>query len=168
MNQMMDPIVAEFSQEAKTTERVLAKVPNDKLGWKPHSTSLSLGQLAMHIATVPGGFAQALKEDVHELRPDAFTFAAPKSASEIQGAFQKSTQEAQTFLSGLSDSQARANWTMKSGGKQIMTMPRVNVIRMVMMNHIYHHRGQLAVYLRMLDVPVPSIYGPSGDENPFA
>ena len=168
MDRMMAPIVAEFSQEAKTTERVLAKVPADKLAWKPHGKSLSLGQLALHIATVQGGFVQMLKNDEYEISPDAFTFAVPKNIGEIESAFQQSTKEGEAYLSGLSESQALTNWSLKKDGKAVMTMPRINVIRMAMMNHIYHHRGQLSVYLRLLDVPVPSIYGPSADENPFA
>src|SRR5579871_4923732 len=167
MTRMMEPMVAEFSQEAKTTERVLAKVPGDKLAWKPHAKSLSLGQLALHIATIPGNISKMLQADAHEIDPNAFRFGDPKNAEEIRSTFQQSTKDAEAFLSGLSEAQAMANWTLKSSGKAVFSMPRVNVIRMIMMSHVYHHRGQLSVYLRLLDVPVPSIYGPSADENPF-
>jgi uncharacterized damage-inducible protein DinB len=166
-SKIMDPVVAEFLQEAKTTERVLQRVPSDKLAWKPHPKSLSLGQLALHIAVVPGNIVGMLSKDEHEIEANAFRFQDPKNTDEICSTLQKSTKEAGAFLSGLSDQQAMAPWTLKAGGKTLFTQPRMGVIRMIMMSHIYHHRGQLAVYLRMLDVPVPSIYGPSADDNPF-
>jgi uncharacterized damage-inducible protein DinB len=168
MTKMMEPIIHEFRAEAKTTERVLKTVPNEKLRWKPHPKSLSLGQLALHIATVPGATARMLQKDEHEVNPDAFRFQDPQSTEEIRGTFQQSVKDAETFLCGLSEEQAMGRFTLKAGGRKIFTEPRLGVVRMIMLSHLYHHRGQLSVYLRLLDVPVPSIYGPSADENPFA
>ena len=169
MTKVMESVVNEFRAEAKTTERVLGKVPTEKLTWKPHPKSLSLGQLALHIATVPGTTARMLQKDEHEVSPDAFRFQDPKSAEEIRSTFQQSVKDAEAFLSGLSDQQAMGNFTLKARGRSVFTQPRLSVVRMIMLSHWYHHRGQLSVYLRLLNVPVPSIYGPSADdEGPLA
>ena len=165
---VMAPVVAEFAEEAKTTRRVLERVPADKLKWKPHQKSMSIGQLSFHIAASPGRFAQSLQKTEHEVNPANMQLAEPASREEILTAFDQSVKDAGTFLAGLSDADAQADWTLKANGKTLFTRPRLGVIRMIMLSHIYHHRGQLAVYLRLLDVPVPSIYGPSADENPFA
>jgi len=161
-------VIAEFHEEARTTRRVLERVPADKLTWKPHRKSLSIGQLALHIAAVPGRFAPNLKNAEHEVNPGALQFPEPASREEILAAFEKSTQDAGAFLESLSDEDALADWTLKANGRTLFTKSRLGVIRMIMLSHIFHHRGELAVYLRLLDVPVPSIYGPSADENPFA
>jgi uncharacterized damage-inducible protein DinB len=168
MTKMMEPVINEFRAEAKTTERVLKTVPNEKLSWKPHPKSLSLGQLALHIATVPGATARMLQKDEHEVNPDALRFQDPQNTEEIRNTFQQSVTDAEAFLCGLSEEQAMGRFTLKAGARKIFTEPRLGVVRMIMMSHLYHHRGQLSVYLRLLDVPVPSIYGPSADENPFA
>ena len=161
-------MAGEFRSEAQTTERVLHKVPQDKLGWRPHPRSLSLGQLALHIAAVPGRLAGMLENDEIQVTPDAFRINEPKNTEEILDAFQQSTRDAQAFFDKMTEEKAAGSFTFKQNGKTIFSQPRAAVARMIMMSHVYHHRGQLAVYLRMLDVPVPSIYGPSADENPFA
>ncbi len=161
-------LAAEFREEARTTRRVLEKVPADKLGWRPHAKSMSVGQLASHIATAPGRFVTAIQKTEHEIDPTRFKFEEPLTSGEILAAFDQSVKDAGAYLDGLSEEQARAAFTLKAGGKTIFTKPRLGVIRMIMFSHIFHHRGQLSVYLRLLDVPVPSIYGPSADENPFA
>ena len=166
-NRIVAPVVAEFQEEAKTTRRVLERVPASKLHWKPHAKSMSLGQLALHIASVPGRFVQIVQKDEHEIDPSNFRFEEPKSTEEILAVFDKSEHDAGTYLRGLTDEQARANWSLKGRGRTIFTKSRMEVVRMIMLSHIYHHRGQLSVYLRQLDVPVPSIYGPSADDNPF-
>jgi uncharacterized damage-inducible protein DinB len=160
-------VAAEFRDEAKTTRRVLERVPAGKLTWKPHDKSLSAGQLALHIATVPGRFGPLLQKAEHEVDPNGFQFPEPKSTEEILAVFDQSVSEAGAFLAGLTDEQARANWTLKARGQTLFTKSKLDIIRMIMLSHVYHHRGQLSVYLRLLDVPVPSIYGPSADENPF-
>jgi len=167
MPSLVDTVANEFREEAKTTGRVLQNVPSAKLTWRPHATSMTLGQLALHIATVPGNLVKILQKDEHEISPKAFTFQDPQSVEEIHSTFQQSVRDADAYLSGMSEEQAKADWTLKGNGKTIFTKPRIGVVRMIMMNHIYHHRGQLSVYLRMVGAPVPSIYGPSADENPF-
>ena len=161
-----DSILMEMDMESKTTQRVLDRVPEEKLAWKPHPKSYSLGQLAMHIAVAQGRIAAAATEDVHEIG-DA-TPPQPKSRKEIQDAFSSSTAKAKEVVKSFDDGRMMCTWTLKRNGKVLMSMPRAAFLRAIMLNHIYHHRGQLAVYLRLLDVPVPSIYGPSADENPFA
>ena len=161
------PMVAEFQEEAKTTRRVLDRVPIDRLSWKPHQKSLSIGQLAFHIAAVPGRLVPMLATREHEINPANFQFPQPASREEIFAAFDQSIKDAGAFLESLSDVDAQADWTLKGNGKTIFTKTRLGVIRLIMLSHLYHHRGELAVYLRLLDVPVPSIYGPSADENPF-
>ena len=163
---LADTIVAELDQEAQTTMRVLERIPNGNLGWRPHPKSFSLGQLAMHIASVPGGIASAIVPDTMEVP----NFAQPeaKSRQEILDAFSKSMATAKDTLKGMDDARLGSTWSLLRDGKPVLTMPRIAVVRSIMMNHVYHHRGQLSVYLRMLDVPLPSIYGPSADENPFA
>lgn len=162
----IDPILMEIEQESKVTQRVLDRVPEDKLTWKPHPRSSSLGQLAMHIAVGQGRLAEILSKDTHEI--GAISQPQPASRKEILEAFSQNTAAALETLKKLSDSQLMAMWTLTNGGKVVLSAPRVGVIRSILMNHFYHHRGQLSVYLRMLDIPVPSIYGPSADENPFA
>lgn len=159
---------AEFRGEAQITRRVLERVPADKLTWKPHPKSSSLGQLALHIAAVPGRFVPSLQQTEHEINPNAFQFQHPGSKDEILTTFDQSLQDVGAYLDSLTDEELRAPWTLKAGGRALFTKSRADVIRMIMLSHIYHHRGQLSVYLRLLDVPVPSIYGPSADDNPFA
>ena len=163
---IVDSILMELEQEAKTTQRVLERIPEDKLAWKPHAKSYSLGQLAMHIAVGQGRLAEILSKDTHEI--GNITQPQPASRKEILEAFSQGTADALQTLKKLNDSQLMAIWTLTKGGKVLLSAPRIGVIRSILMNHFYHHRGQLSVYLRLLDVPVPSIYGPSADENPFA
>jgi len=163
---IVDSVLMEMDQEAKTTQRVLERVPEAKLTWKPHPKSYSLGQLALHIARAQGALAAAVAKDTHEIT--TFEQAQPKTCKEIQDTFTSSTASAKEILKGMDDARIMGNWTLTKNGKVLMSMPRIGFMRAIMLNHIYHHRGQLSVYLRLLDVPVPSIYGPSADENPFA
>jgi uncharacterized damage-inducible protein DinB len=159
-------LIAELEREAATTRRVLERVPEDKLTWKPHWKSMSLGTLALHIARIPGGLADFLNEPVRE----APNFAAPEAASrdEILSTLEKSVATARERLSSWTDEDLKTDWTLTRGGATLFVQPRGDVSRTLMFNHWYHHRGELVVYLRLLDVPVPSVYGPSADENPFA
>jgi uncharacterized damage-inducible protein DinB len=163
---IVDSILMEIEQESKVTQRVLDRVPADKLTWKPHPKSYTLGQLAMHIAVGQGRLAEVISKDTHEI--GAMTQPQPGSQKEILEAFKQSTADALKTLKKLNDSQLMTLWTLTKGGKVVLSAPRIGIIRSILMNHFYHHRGQLSVYLRLLDVPVPSIYGPSADENPFA
>jgi len=167
MWQSLSPMLNEFHRESATTRRVLDRVPADKLTWAPHAKSMTIGKLAHHIATVPGGISLIAQNDVHNIDPAAFAPPQPKDKQEILDAFDASSKTAQQFIEGLSEAQATATWRLQANGKEILAMPRVELIRNIMFNHLYHHRGQLSVYLRLLEVPVPSIYGPSADENPF-
>jgi len=163
---IVDAILMELEQEAKTTQRVLERIPEDRLSWRPHPTSFSLGQLAMHIAAGQGLIANIVREDVHEVNIPPQSEAT--SRKEVLEALAQGTAGAKETLRNMNDARMMATWTATKNGKTLMSVPRVVFIRSIMMNHIYHHRGQLAVYLRMLQVPVPAIYGPSADENPFA
>jgi uncharacterized damage-inducible protein DinB len=162
---IVDSILMEIDQEAATTQRVLERVPEDKLTWKPHPKSYSLGQLALHIAQGQGFLADAVSKNTFEF-PN-FAQPEPTSRKEILDTFAQSTAHAKEMLAKLDDARLMSTWSATAGGKTILSIPRIAFIRSILLNHIYHHRGQLSVYLRLLDVPVPSIYGPSADENPF-
>ena len=167
MIKMLEPMNGEIEQEAATTRRVLERVPADKLTWKPHPRSMTLGQLAMHVATIPGGISKIAQVDDFEVNPANFNPAVPESSEEILAALDASVRTAQEYLCGVTESSAMGTWRAMVNGKAVMAIPRVGLLRSIMLNHWYHHRGQLSVYLRMLEVPVPTIYGPSADENPF-
>jgi uncharacterized damage-inducible protein DinB len=167
MIKTLEPMNGEIAQEAVTTRRVLERIPFDKIAWKPHPRSMSLGQLAMHVATIPGGISKIAQPDDFEVDPANFNPPTPRSKEEILAALDASVQSAQEYLCGMSESAVAGNWRATIQGREIMAMPRTVMLRSLMLNHWYHHRGQLSVYLRMLEVPVPTIYGPSADENPF-
>jgi len=157
----------EFREEAAVTKRVLERVPADKLAWKPHAKSMSLGQLAMHIATVPGSLTKITWEDEFEISQANFNPPLPKDVKEIHAAFEQSVREVEECLKRMTEQLAQGHWRLMFRGKEISSKPRIRVLRSIMLNHWYHHRGQLSVYLRLLDIPVPVIYGPSADESPF-
>ena len=161
-----DSLLQELEQEAKTTRRVLERVPDDQLGYKPHEKSWTLGQLALHIAGLPGGVAHL--STLSPAPAPQFNQAGAKSAAELVPAFEASLAKARELLAGATDAELMSEWVLVDGEQEIMRMPRVALLRVLMLNHSYHHRGQLTVYLRALNVPIPSIYGPSADENPFA
>jgi uncharacterized damage-inducible protein DinB len=162
-----DTLLAELDQEAHATRRVLERVPQAHLAWRPHPKSFSLGQLALHVATIPGNVAQLAAPDVI---PEPPRFAQPEAATaaELVPALDASLAQARDIVSGFDDEAMLRTWRLQSGGKELMAMPRTAVLRMIMLNHWYHHRGQLLVYLRVHNVPLPSVYGPTADENPFA
>jgi uncharacterized damage-inducible protein DinB len=165
MNPMTDPLLAELDAEAKTTRRVLERVPDENLRWKPHAKSSSLGQLALHTAQVPASLARILSPDTYSIAP--FAQPDPKSSAELLTALDESVAAARAFLAGLTPERAVATWKLFNGEREIMSAPRIGMVRALMFNHWYHHRGQILVYLRMLDISVPSVYGPTADENPF-
>jgi len=164
---MIDVLLAEMDQEAQSTARVLERVPQSQLSWRPHAKSMSLGQLALHVATIPGNVAQ-LASHATIPEPPAFIQAEAATAAELVPALKASLAKAREVLGGMDDAKLMETWRLMSGGKELMALPRAAVIRMIMLNHWYHHRGQLLVYLRMHNVPLPSVYGPTADENPFA
>ncbi len=167
MATMIQPMLNEFREEVMITKRVLDRVPADKLSWKPHPKSMSMGQLAIHIATVPGALAHLTRADQFDVSQGNFVPTPPKDMEEIHTAFAQSVREVEEYLSNMTEEAAQGSWRLTFGEKEIFRRPRVEVLRSIMLNHWYHHRGQLSVYLRMLDVPVPVIYGRSADENPF-
>lgn len=162
---IVDPILMEIDQEAATTRRVLERVPEDKLDWRPHPKSRTLGELALHVAASQGAVAELTLPD--SVEPPPFQDPQPKNRAEILEAFEKGTARAKEIINGTDDARALATWKMLKDGQTLMEVPRIGMWRAILLNHTYHHRGQLSVYLRELDVPVPSIYGPSADENPF-
>ena len=163
---MIDALLAELEQESLTTRRVLERVPESKLSWKPHPKSMSLGQLALHVATVPGNVAELASMDTVE--PPPFVQPEAATAAELVPALTASVAKAREHLGNFDDAAMNGTWRLMSNGRELLAMPRVALARAIMLNHWYHHRGQLLVYLRLLDIPVPSVYGPSADENPFA
>lgn len=163
----LEEMVAEVEREASTTRRVLERVPTDKLTWQPHPKSMSLGQLAMHVATIPMGISKIAQPDDFEINPANFAPPVPANREEILAALDGAVEAAREYLSSVSEPAAKGMWRAKLGGREIMAMPRTVMLRTLMLNHWYHHRGQLSVYLRLLEIPVPSIYGPSADDNPF-
>jgi uncharacterized damage-inducible protein DinB len=162
-----DSLLQELEQESRATRRLLERVPDAQLGWKPHDKSMSLGQLALHVATTPGGVAELASHDSKETRSADFVQPAAKTAAELVPALEESLAKAKAIVGSMDDATMGQTWTLKHDGQTVMAIPRAAVLRMIMLNHWYHHRGQLSVYLRQLNVPIPSIYGPSADENPF-
>jgi uncharacterized damage-inducible protein DinB len=163
---LIEGLLQELEQETQTTRRVLERVPNEHLSWRPHPKARTLGQLALHVATVPAGVAELASRSPAQA-PD-FAEPSPRSASELVPTLEQSIARAKQALGGMDDAALMATWRLMRGDREVLALPRVAFLRSVMLNHWYHHRGQLTVYLRELNVPIPSIYGPSADENPFA
>ena len=159
-------LVEEFEAEARTTRRVLERVPSDKLTWTPHTKSMSLGKLAMHLATAPAAISGWPVADHFEFAGGGPPF--PTSTDQILAAHDSGIAEVKANLEKIGDAGLNTAWTAGMGGKTLMSMRKAAVLRALLMNHTYHHRGQLSVYLSLLDVPVPPIYGPSADESPFS
>ena len=164
---LIDGMLQELEEEAKTTRRVLERVPANQLDWRPHQKARTLGQLAMHVASVPGGVAEFVAAPSPAQAPD-FTDPILQTASELIPTLDQSIAKAKKVLGGMEDAELLATWRFMQGERELFAGPRISMLRSIMLNHWYHHRGQLSVYLRAIDVPIPSIYGPSADENPFA
>jgi uncharacterized damage-inducible protein DinB len=156
-------LLVEFESQVPVTRRFLERLPEDKLTWKPHSRSLTAGQLAYHLASVPGGVVRAAQKD--QIPPPDFQFAQPASLQEVLDAFEQSVTTVREVLPGFDDAAMNATWRIVAGDQELAAMPRVVFLRNIMLNHWYQHRGQFCVYLRLLDVPVPSSWGPSADER---
>ena len=164
---LIDGLLQELEQEAASTRRVLERVPENKLSWRPHQKSRTLGQLALHIAVVPGSVAEFVASPSPAQAPQFGQDPSPASASELVPALEQSIAKAKRVLGGMDDATLMATWRMMRGDRELFAVPRAAMLRSIMLNHWYHHRGQLTVYLRELGVPLPSIYGPTADENPF-
>src|SRR5262245_23726772 len=166
-SRLVDPILAEIDQEAEITRHVLDVIPEDTLSWRRHPKARTLGEWAMHVATSQGNVAEISKSDTKE----AGTFppeVEPANRAQILDAFAESLKKAKEIVSSTDDAHALAEWRLTRDGTTLMAVPRIGFWRSILLNHTYHHRGQLSAYLRELDVPLPSIYGPSADANPFA
>lgn len=163
----IDPILGEFEQESGTTRRLLERVPTEKMDWRPHPKARSLGELANHIAAVQRRIPIAIQTPTYDLGSRG---ADPVSVNvaEIVAAFDANVAEAKRLLDGMTDADLMSVWEGQVGGRTVFSAPKIGVLRGILLNHTYHHRGQLSTYLRQLDVTLPSVYGPTADENPFA
>ena len=163
---LVDALLPEFDREMSTTRKLLERVPDDRFDWKPHAKSFSLGELAGHVANLPVWGEDALTKSELDIgngqRP-----AAPESKAVMLGHFDRNVAAVRSALDGKTDAELMAMWTLKRHGRTLFAMPKSTVLRSFVLSHVIHHRGQLSVYLRLLDVPVPPIYGPSADEPVF-
>jgi uncharacterized damage-inducible protein DinB len=162
-----DALLAEYDHEMATTRRVLGRVPEAALGWKPHDKSMTLGQLAGHIANIPYWGTAILDRtefDLDAAGPDDRP-RTPERVADVLSDFDAKTAKARSSLAAVSDAEMAAPWSLKKADFVIFTMPKTAALRSFVMNHLIHHRGQLSVYLRLQNVPVPPIYGPTADES---
>ena len=164
---LRDALLPEFDHEMATTRRLLERVPDAELGWKPHERSMTLGRLAAHIANIPFWCTVTFETTVFELDslpPDSQRQLADSSLALVKE-FDGKVATARGKLAAALDAELLTPWTLKKSGQEMFTMPRISALRSFVMNHIIHHRGQLSVYLRLKNVPLPSIYGPTADEQ---
>lgn len=163
---IIDALLPEFDREMGLTRRALERVPDGQFDWKPHPTSVTLGRLAEHLTEMPQWAAITMAQDGIEMtkeRPPDYVRPATRAA--VLAQFDQYLKEGRGHVVNKTDAEFNAPWTLRAGGKEVFTMPKAAVMRNFVLNHMIHHRGQLMVYLRMLGIPVPSIYGPSGDEQ---
>lgn len=163
---IVDALLPEFDHEMTTTRKVLERAPESRFDWKPHAKSFSLGALATHVATMPGWGVETLTKTEYDVAAEQPP-AAPASTVALLATFDENVAATRAALVGKTDEELLVVWTLKQGDNALFSMPRAGVMRSFVLNHLIHHRGQLSVYLRLLDIPVPSIYGPSADESPF-
>ncbi|MGH9944449.1 MAG: DinB family protein [Pyrinomonadaceae bacterium] len=165
---LSETLLPEFEHEMANTRKTLERIPEDKFNWKPHEKSTPLGGLATHLANIPSWVAHTIGRDALDMAPPGeppLRLAAAQTRQEVLDAFDRNLAEARGAIAGASDEHLLKPWTLLLGGNVVLTMPRVAVLRSFVLNHNIHHRAQLGVYLRLNDVPVPSIYGPSADES---
>jgi len=161
-------LLAELDAEAATTRRVLERVPADRFEWRPHPKSMSAGQLAQHVASIPGNAARLGRIDEFDVSKATADYKTCDSRDALLTSFDAAVNSLRDVLTGLDETTANAPWHLKFGDRPIVTWSRLGMIRTMGLNHWYHHRGELVVYLRLLGVAVPVVYGRSADENPFA
>lgn len=154
----------ELKHEAAGTKKILSAIPEDKFDWKPHEKSMSLGRLACHVAELPQWVRIILEQDVYNMVPGSFNRLTASSIEDLLKQFEKCIQEAADILLVTTDEQFQTKWIFAKNGMTVYELPRKTAIRQMVLNHIIHHRAQLTVYLRLLEVPVPGLYGPSADE----
>jgi uncharacterized damage-inducible protein DinB len=163
-----DALLPEYDHELATTRRLLERVPEAEFGWTPHPKSMTLGQLAGHVASIPfwcSATMDAPSYDVSSSNHKEARLEAPASRETLLKEFDTKVAAARASLAKATDAEMMAPWTLKSGTHEIFTLPRISALRSFVMNHLIHHRGQLSVYLRLKDVPLPPIYGPTADEQ---
>jgi len=163
-----EALLPEFDQEMAGTRKSLERVPDDKFDWKPHAKSMTIRQLTVHLALFPSWMIETLQKTEFDYAPvGAPPYEPPpiNSRKELLETFDRDLAKAREALKAASDEQLMATWTLLAGGKTIFTMPRIAVLRGMCMNHMIHHRAQLGVYLRLNDIPLPALYGPSADEQ---
>lgn len=161
---MIDPVLAELAHEAATTRRLLERLPQAHLTWKPHEKSMTLGRLAGHIAEIPVRISGILEPDEYDFAAGGGDSHTASSVADLLAFFDQSVSRATERLKTQTNDRLLATWRLKKKGKLLVEMPRMGAIRALLMNHLIHHRGQLSVYLRLQNVPLPSIYGPTADE----
>ncbi len=165
---LSEALLPEFDHEMANTRKTLERVPDDKMGWKPHEKSFAMGPLANHIAFLPAWAVHTVNDESIDIAPPGEPpLKTPQSGSceEILAVFDDRVAAARAAIASASDEHLFKAWTLLHGGKSVFSLPRIAVLRSFVLNHIIHHRAQLGVYLRMNDIPVPSIYGPSADEG---
>jgi uncharacterized damage-inducible protein DinB len=165
-----DALLPEFDQEMASTRKTLDRVPEDKFDWRPHPKSFTMIALATHIADMAGWTVDVIEKDSFDIAPPGappYKQESVASKKELLERLDKAVTAARAAIAGSSDEHFMANWAFLQGGKTLFTMPRIVCMRSFVMNHIIHHRAQLGVYLRLNDIPVPAIYGPSADEQSF-
>jgi uncharacterized damage-inducible protein DinB len=155
-------LLPEFDQEMANTRAILDCVPEDKFAYKPHEKSMTMGRLASHVAELPNWAVFTIDQEKLELTPGMKPFNA-KTRSELMDAFAANTASARSAIAGASDAQLAKTWSLLYGGNVVFSMPRAAVLRNMVMSHLIHHRAQLGVYLRLNDIPIPGMYGPSAD-----
>ncbi len=163
---LSEMLLPEFDEEMKNTRKILECVPDGKFEYQPHPKSMALGRLATHVAELPSWAAVTLNTEVLDM-PSDFKPVIAASRAELLEMFDKNVSDARAKIAGAADADWQVMWTFKWGGKTIMSMPRAAVVRGVVMNHLIHHRAQLGVYLRLNEVSIPGMYGPSADEQKF-
>jgi uncharacterized damage-inducible protein DinB len=160
-------LLPEYDHELATTRRVLERAPEQDFGWKPHAKSMSLGELAGHLANLPFWLGAIIEAPFYDLagRGEEAKGKPPASTAALLEEFDRRVKAARAALAKSTDAELTARWSLKQGGQELFSMPRVAAIRSFVMNHLIHHRGQLTVYLRLRDVPLPPVYGPTADEQ---
>lgn len=163
-----EAILPEFDHEMSNTRKTLERIPDDKFAWKPHTKSFAMGDLAAHLAELPNWAVHTLAQDSLDLAPPGgsqYERQIPKSTKELVALFDRNVAAARSAIETASDGDFVKPWSLLKAGQTLMTMPKIVVLRSFVMNHNVHHRAQLGVYLRLNDIPVPAVYGPSADEG---